>query len=506
MFSFFYRNFFFLLPLVLSVMATGHMQAQENNARSYAASLMDGDLKNAVLSVLALTSEGDTIVSVRPEALMMPASDMKLVTTGLALDRLGPDFVFTTRIGYHGEVSGGILRGDLYIMGGGDPTLGSDDDIAASLPEVFGQWTEFVRDAGISRIEGHVIGDSRYFGTAMPEDQSWQWDDCGTYYGAGICGLSFYENKQDFKVTPGEKPGDPVTIEEDFPECPWMEYLDRSSTGEEGTGDRLYYYTSDLAPAGEMRGTLAAGLPAKILECSNKFPAYTCASYFTGWLERNGIECTGGAADTGHFASGEKLPCQDNIIVIGSTSSPSLAGISRVTNHDSNNVYAETLFHTTGRDVCGTGSHEDARQAAKDLLAAMGIDTDKIRIQDGSGLSRQNLVSTGFLCRFLLGMEESKAFGSFVSSLPSPGDSGTMEGVMAGYDSSLKSRIRLKSGSMTGVKCFSGYIFPPLGSHGEGEECKPAVFSIMINNSILSQYRMQKIMDRFIFLIASGTE
>ena len=171
MFSFFYRNFFFLLPLVLSVMATGHMQAQENNARSYAASLMDGDLKNAVLSVLALTSEGDTIVSVRPEALMMPASDMKLVTTGLALDRLGPDFVFTTRIGYHGEVSGGILRGDLYIMGGGDPTLGSDDDIAASLPEVFGQWTEFVRDAGISRIEGHVIGDSRYFGTAMPEEQ-----------------------------------------------------------------------------------------------------------------------------------------------------------------------------------------------------------------------------------------------------------------------------------------------------------------------------------------------
>ena len=141
-------------------------------------------------------------------------------------------------------------------------------------------------------------------------------------------------------------------------------------------------------------------------------------------------------------------------------------------------------------------------------LQEKGLNPRTIVIQDGSGLSRHNLLSPSFICGFLRAMEKSPEFGAFIRSLPSPGDGGTMETVMTGYDQKLKSGIRLKSGSMSGVKCFSGYIFPGpdaaklTDTDGNiGKASGPAVFSIMINNSVMSQYRMQKIIDRIIFLI-----
>ena len=505
------KIFFFFLALAIPSAAladgTGHSAEYRSYAQQYAEKVAADELSAASIGVLALDAEGDTIVSLNPDRLLMPASNMKLVTTGLALDRLGGDFRFVTRIGYTGEIIDSTLSGDVYIMGGGDPTIASDDSIAASLPELFGEWERILECAGIRRIEGHIVGDDRFFGDIMPEEQSWQWDDCGTYYGAGISGLSFFENKQDFKAAAGDSEGDPVKIEEDFPVCGWMTYRNESQTGAPGTGDRLYYYTSDLAPTGIMRGTLGAGISSRTLECSNKFPAYTCASYFADWLGMKGTECTEGPADTGYFAP-EDGPADVNAInEAGCTYSAELSGIARMTNHDSNNVYAETLFHILGKSVSGSGDYEQSRTALKTLLSDMGLSGYKTAIRDGSGLSRQNLLSPSFLCKFLEEMEKSVEFGNFVESLPSPGDKGTMETVMSDHDMSLKCRIRLKSGSMTGVKCFSGYIFPGNASEYSGRpQEKPIVFSIMINNSLLSQYRMQKIADRLIFLISAGRQ
>ena len=120
-----------------------------------------------------------------------------------------------------------------------------------------------------------------------------------------------------------------------------------------------------------------------------------------------------------------------------------------------------------------------------------------VNIRDGSGLSRHNLLSPSFICSFLQAMTSSPEFSRFVSSLPAPGSGGTLHGVMPEYDKGITSKIRLKSGSMSGVKCFSGYIFPEDGG-------EPAVFSIMINNSLLSQYRLQKITDRLIMLVTAS--
>ena len=408
--------------------------------QQYADRIVSEDLASASVGILAISGDGDTLVCINPGKLLLPASNMKLVTTGLALHVLGADFMYETELRHSGTISDGVLDGNLYVRGGGDPTLASDDSIALPADKLFAQWAKILSDNGINRIDGHIIGDDRHF-SVMPEVQSWQWDDCGTYYGTGVSGLSFYENVQTFRVSAGAAPGDSVSIVPMTPECPWMSFdFSKSSTGEAGTGDKLYYYTSRYAPFGEMRGTFAVDRKPKTLECSNKFPAYTCARIFTDFLASNGISCTMGAADTGDiFGMPEGPADRDSLTMAGYTYSPGLRRIAFETNYESNNFFAETIFKTLGKKYCGgVGSYEDGRNAVRAILGELGISCDDVQIQDGSGLSRQNYISTGFMCRFLRAMLDSPASEDFLGTLPSPGDSGTMSFVMSGYPESIR--------------------------------------------------------------------
>ena len=168
-------------------------------------------LKSSVFGVLAVTEGGDTLAAWNSAQRMIPASTMKLITTGMAIHRLGPDYKYVTRIGYNGVVRDGVLEGDLYIVGGGDPTIASKDSIATSRAGLFGQWKSFLDKAGIKRVSGRVIGDGRYFDGPLEHD-TWSYQDIGTAYGAGLNGLSFYENAQDFKVGAGSSVGSPVNV------------------------------------------------------------------------------------------------------------------------------------------------------------------------------------------------------------------------------------------------------------------------------------------------------
>ena len=123
----------------------------------------DPALKEAVISISARKGDGTVLVDINAEDMVIPASNMKLITTGAAMYAFGPDHRFETSIGYDGEIKDGVLDGDIYIIGGGDPTIGSKDSIATALETVFGQWEEFIRNAGIRRVNGRIIGDGRYF-------------------------------------------------------------------------------------------------------------------------------------------------------------------------------------------------------------------------------------------------------------------------------------------------------------------------------------------------------
>ncbi|MBE6239673.1 MAG: D-alanyl-D-alanine carboxypeptidase/D-alanyl-D-alanine-endopeptidase [Bacteroidales bacterium] len=456
----------------------------------------------AVVGICARKADGKTLVDINSKTMMLPASNMKLITTGAALHALGTDMQFETSIGYDGTVEDGTLYGDLYIIGGGDPTLGSKDSIAVDIDHTFAQWEAIIRANGISRIEGRIIGDGRWF-EGMAEEPTWLLEDAGTYYGTGTTGLMFYENMQSFAVSAGAQVGDPVNISPSYPDAPWMEFRYNCSTGEKGTGDMLYMYASDLTPIAEIRGTFGVDRAAKRLDCANKFPEHTCASYFHDFLKKRGLECSGGVADLNIRES--ELEDIDSLTVIGSTFSPTLDRIVFETNHASNNLYAETLMRTLGKELRGNACYDSSYVALNDVLKILKVDFSKgAQIQDGSGLSRQNYISADFICRFLAAMTESPSYGTFLASLPSPGGNGTLQYNMSGKPASLRNRIKVKSGSMNGVRCYSGYILPSENSGGQadGLPADTIVFSILTNNCTSPTWQVRPLLDSMMAALA----
>lgn len=278
-------------------------------------------------------------------------------------------------------------------------------------------------------------------------------------------------------------------------------------------------YASEFAPVAEIRGTFGVDRAAKRLDCSNRFPEYTCAVYFKNYLQAQGISCSGGAADLKLHREwlGEasvRFPAYgigadgDSLKVIDSFYSPSLARIAFKTNHESNNLLAETLFRTLGKENLGSSCRDSASVAMETVLKKMHVGCAGLSMQDGSGLSRQNLVSPDFMCRFLGAMMDSPCFEEYLWSLPVPGGNGTLQYNMKGVPQEVQGRFRVKSGSMSGVRCYSGYILPADFVFSEGVEIsqevkdKIVVFSVMTNNCVSPSWKVRQMLDRFMVELA----
>lgn len=460
-------------------------------------------LGEAVWGALAVRADGSKIASFNELTKMLPASNMKLITTGAAIKALGGDFEYETRLAYSGSIEDGTLKGDLYIIGGGDPTIGGNDSIAIPKDVLFKEWRGMLEKAGIMGIDGHVVGDPRFF-DGEGSRGSWQYGDVGTYYGTATSGLCFYKNAQDFRVEAGAKVGDPISMKVSYPFTPWMTVTEACSTGRAGTGDELYLYTTDLAAVSEMRGTFAVDRKPKTVQCSNRFGAYTCANTFCAYLASSGIEVSGGAADVDRFgnvrpdlrtmASAGKAADQASLTEIGSVKSPSLRRIAFITNHISDNFYAETLLRTIGRVKTGSACYDSALVAERRVFKELGVNyLVGATIEDGSGLSRQNYLSPDFVCRFLRAMLSDDCFGDYISTIGQPGEAYPAR--LRKLTAEQKSRVYMKSGSMGGVLCFSGYVIP---SDGGGKD-DAVIFSIMTNNCGGPTWKTFSLIDDFIY-------
>ena len=474
----------------------------------------------------------------------IPASNLKIVTAGAALKRLGADFRFETAVAYSGSVgTDGVLHGDLYIIGGGDPTLGSQAALAMPKDSLFSRWERAVRGAGIRSIAGSIIADSR----RMPAEVngSWMYEDLGTYYGATCSALMFNENCLEITVAPGTGAGDEVIIcsenagkirsadsgrKQMLPNRPWMKIMNNCTTGPEGSGDKSYLLVSEFAAVGHLVGSYAVDRRAKTISYNDPFADFSCAYEFASFLSSNGIPCTavtstsachptaifhntessahekcpgtydnhdrkqslgfetfdtsGSLTYSGHFTP------QDSLTTITTTLSPRLSEIIRETLRVSNNLYAETLL----RALRPGGSTDDALKSEMSIIENMGVSTSRVRIEDGSGLSRKNSVSPGFLVSFLTAMSRQSCFGTYLRSFNNPGPD---EHIFSTSALGIRRRIRLKSGSMGGVLCYCGYILPqsnaisPAGTSKETSTGETIAFSIMINDSIQSTTRLR---------------
>ena len=436
-------------------------------------------LKGAVVGVMVQDMQGHVVAQREAGRRMVPASNMKLITTGTGLHALGADFRFETGIGITGTVEEGTLHGDVYIIGGGDPTIGVSDTVAVKPDALFWRWKSMLKEAGISRIDGRIIGDGRAYEGHL-ENQTWSYDDTGTYYGAGCNALSFYENAVDYNVAAGAE-GEPVKVTQKYPETPWMHFGNLTSTGPKGSGNSLYLYTTDLAPYAEMRGTYSVERKPKMEHFANKYGALTCAYYFWQNLRATGWDISGGYADIdrgGYVRGKDFVPAYQagTPRKLGTSQSPVLSRIVRQTNVLSDNFYAEAIFRQMGEKASGIAVYDSCRVAVYEVLESLVPGkSEGLRIEDGSGLSRLNTVSPAFLVDYLRAMSRSKAFDAFLASLPKPGE-GTLNTLLPKLTPDQKARLRLKSGSMDGVLCYSGYVLD--------EEGKPSrVFSLMVNGA-----------------------
>lgn len=476
--------------------------------------------RSGLMGVLAVTLDEDTLASLGSMHKLIPASNTKLISTGLAIRGLGSDYRFTTSIGYDGHVKDGVLHGDLYIFGGGDPTIASGDMMAATTDSLFGIWAGFLRKAGIRKIDGRIIGDGRFLDGTI-ENDSWSYNDLGTDYGTGCDGLCFNRNIQDYTAIPTSV-GMPAKISVSYPATPWLEFRNNTVTAAPGSGDNLYLFNTDLAPVSEMRGSIAVDKGTRTEHCSNKFGALTCAWHFAKYLESQGIKAVGvgdvdvhgnvrealawqGVSKYGLGRSG-KAARQEDCAIIGRFKSPTIREIARVTNDRSDNFYAETLLRILSKERTGSASYDSCKVVILREMDSLGIDSSHgIQMVDGSGLARHNYISPDFFCRFLAAMACSPVSGQYLSVINSPGKSGMAHRLKSQPDA-VKRRIFMKSGSMNGVVCYSGYILPSTGASrqhsGQGLPKGTIVFSIMTNNMPGADKEARQLMDELIPLIA----
>ena len=496
-----------LLVAITATPAAGKVNTKtQQMLRSY---MKTPTFEGSLVGVLALGPKGDTLAVMNPSTRLVPASNMKIITTGAAFRSLGADYKFKTELAYSGKIEDGTLKGDLYIVGYGDPTTASGDSIALSANALFQSWKGMMVKAGIKRVEGAIVGDGRFY-RDMREHLTWEYADIGTAYGTGWGGLSFYRNKQDFPVTAGAAAGAPVNVKIKYPDTPWMNFTNRAVTGPAGTGNSLYLYTSDLAPVSELRGTFAVGRKPKTEEYSNKYPDLTLAYYFYKFLTKNGVAVTGGP----HYIDADGLlrsdPSQpgilkasDDLKTIGTSWSPKLALIAREINHRSDNFYAEALFHSIGLKEMGTAQYDSCVVAENRVLKSMlGKAAKGIIVEDGSGLSRHNGVSPEAMVTMLKVMASSPDAAQFLATLPSPGSPGTLRRIMANTPEADKSRIRMKSGTLDQVVSYSGYILP----EGSEDPAEAVTFCIITNATAASGQTVRAAVLRIIALLLEETK
>lgn len=517
------------LALTLPSGAGASVRAQEGARESEASARAQGVLERmtleepltgAPIGVLAVNLRGDTLACLNPHLRLVPASNLKLATCAAALKTLGRDFRFKTTLAYEGSIDeGGILHGNVYIIGGGDPTTGALDSSTPAVEVTFARWKQLLDRGGIKGVDGLVIGDSRSF-CPVEAYPDWTVEDAAFYYGAMPQALNFYKNKHDLEAIPGISVGDPVEINQIYPILSWMVFDHLAVTGPAGSGDKLYYAHSAFLPNAAVHGSLGIDKGKRKEQCINRFPAYTCSAQFCSFLHERGLEISRGPADIdpqGYIRDDLGLPLRqikasprDSLKVLGSTQSAPLMNIVRECLYQSDNFYAEALLATIGTELTASARRDSCIVAEKQVLKTMGVQTSGIKIYDGSGLSRTNYVNASFFVSLLKAVAGSDINRDFLRALPSPGQ-GTLYANMSTQTPQLRARIRMKSGSMDGVLCYSGYILPadyddtPGNAAAEAGASLPEetiVFSILTDNALASSSVVRPVLDRLIILLS----
>jgi serine-type D-Ala-D-Ala carboxypeptidase/endopeptidase (penicillin-binding protein 4) len=490
-----------VLPPALAAQRTQPLPADSTGLlrlREWAESLQRGPLvQNGTVALSVRRVQTGERVFGQNEYMSLPtASTLKLVSTGTALAVLGPTYTYNTYLEYDGLIRDSTLVGNLYLRGTGDPSLGSGRfpttiAWAAFLREVSAR----VRQVGIRRIEGAVIGDATYYET-LPTPDTWPYGDLGNYYGAGLYGLNINENLYRLVFKSGAKEGQPTSIVRTDPAMPYLTLTNRVLTGPVGSGDEVNLYGVPFQNSVIPEGTIPPNATEFTVKGAMPDPAYFVAHALTAQFRRDSIRVVGSPLSyrIGAMPTNVPDPLAANIPESGPMAasrpplaryeltrftSPPLSDLARETNYQSINLYAEALLRTTARALRGKATTwPESISAITGYWQSKGLPLEGFRPRDGSGLSTVGAMTADNLTSFLTAMSRETTYPAFYASIPVVGQNGTVRGLARGTKAA--GNVRAKSGTIEGVRAYSGYFTAKDGT--------PMCFSLMINKYQEGQY------------------
>lgn len=462
-------------------------QTSENNVQK-AINIFknDASLQSAAISFEAYDIEsGATVAEYNSMMALPPASTVKLFTTATAFQKLGAYFKPETRIYLTGEVdSTGVLWGDIIVRGGGDPALGSrffEKD--GHEADFFNEWIDTLLRLGISSVKGSVIGDASEFGY-QGAPAGWTWGDMGNYYGSGPSGLVLFDNMQKLYFKTGSSVGDSTTLictEPYISGVVMANYVKSASSSR----DNSYVFGAPYGYDRFIEGSLPVNKEDFMVKASVPDPESMFAAEFQQRLAENGIrfeKSSSGMKNLPEYLTNDKL--YENSTLVYTHDGKTISTIAYWTNMRSVNLFAEQLlclisYKNYGRGTSGSGAAYVNRYWSSKVGSGLTI-------TDGSGLSRNNAVSAHHFVKMLSYMHKSGNSKVFKETLPVAGKSGTLRRVCAGQAAS--GRIHAKSGTMSRIKAYSGYVDSKTG--------KKLAFALIVNNHTCSSSVLVKKMEK----------
>lgn len=397
--------------------------------------------------------------------LLNPASTTKLFSTALALELLGGDYSPKTTFYYNGTIDNSILNGDLWIVGGGDMSLGSKYFDKDNRQKFLKEWTMLLQSKGINGINGTIYVDASDFGyEGVPDD--WLWGDIGNYYGAHFSGVMVYDNLLEYHFKTNAQ-GKPAELIYTVPQVDSLKFTSNiiSSTK---PGDNSYIFGAPYSYIREGRGTLPQHNNDFTVKGSLPNPELQLGVEFSRALSESGFKHSGNIISTREKQI--KRPIE-TWLKLFDYNGKTVREIAKVTNFESINVFAEGLMRLTAYEKSGSGTNEDGSSYMQAYWRGK-LNTKALFLNDGSGLARTNAINSKTMCELLVYMNTSKSIADFYESLPVSGVSGTLKGVAKNQPAHGK--VHAKSGTMRRTKSYAGYV--------ETDSGKRIAFSFIVNN------------------------
>ncbi|WP_297889306.1 D-alanyl-D-alanine carboxypeptidase/D-alanyl-D-alanine-endopeptidase [Sulfurihydrogenibium sp.] len=402
--------------------------------------LKDKDVR-AGIYVESLT-EKKRLLIINSQEPFIPASNQKILTTATALINLTPDYRFKTQILTDGYIRNGVVYGNLYLKGGADPSL-TDEDIERIVKNL--------KEMGIKKVEGSVVGDNSFF-SEEGIGHGWPEKDLNYCFTAPFSGLSLNENCLRIKVVSSKN----KVFVELYPDNSYYQVVNDLKVSKKLIGHKITVEGRKIYITGSIKPNSAFEISVPV-----ESPSLFTTSVFYKKLVQSGI-----SIDEGYHLG--NTPSNSNVLFIHY--SHPLKELIKKANKDSDNFYAEQIFRTLGKEILGKGNTESSSLVVLKTLRNIGVNTENIRIYDGSGLSKFNLITPESLVKILSYMYNTPYFFDFYQSLAVAGTDGTLKHRFR----DIKGKIYAKTGYIKGVKNLSGYVI--------SDNSEVYVFSILVND------------------------